>query len=326
MRELYDAIVIGHGPAACLFAKVVAEAGGRVALLDLPRSARRDASDWIDYWLVPRDVADSAAAQRLALDAAQLETLAERTLEVVRFDQAGPSLPSVSCALVAVEDFRLACLEAMEATATVEKTGRLALDRYLYQGNRVIGAQAASRSGEVVEMLAPVVVDTTRSCARVDVRPTEFGLFDTVVWGRYHGVCREAGPKMGGAMTFRGLSGSRFWLLPMNEDETQLGVEVPGQPAGRVTSPAQLWEDELVGCHPLAERLMNARLLEACQLQRACYPHGAGAVQAGLITLEELDAPSPLAFRWQVLDEALAQAEAVLCDHHPKAATTGRGS
>jgi hypothetical protein len=148
-------------------------------------------------------------------------------------------------------------------------------------------------------------------------------LFDAVVWGRYYGVSRDAGPLGAGAVTLAGRQGSRFWMLPISEVETHLGVEVRAQPAARLTSPAQLWEDELVGCHPMAQRLMDARLMEACELRRACYPHGPGLSQAGLVCLAELAAPSPLAFSWSILEEAVVQAQKALCEPGAKRQLTG---
>lgn len=313
MREVFDLVVVGFGPAACLFARAVAAAGGRVAMIRWPRSVRNDASDWIDYWLIPRDEAEVRLLSRLGVAGDLLDQLAVQTLNVQQLDVlTDETTRHRGCRLVAVEDFRQPCREALELSPNIELFERLALDQYLYEGERIAGVQAIARNGDLLQLAAPLVVDTTRACSRVDVRPTEYGLFDAVVWGRYFGISREAGLSANTALTFRGRGDSRFWMLPVTATETHLGVEVTAQPAGRLCSAAQLWEDELVGCPALADRMMDAALLEACELQRIVYPHGPGAARQGLVALDEIDAPTPLAFRWAALVKAAQLADSVV--------------
>lgn len=313
MREPFDVVVVGFGPAACLVARTVADAGGRVAMIRWSRSVRNDASDWIDYWLLPRAEADPRLLARLGLSEDSLEQIAVQHLDVDHVDAlTDETSRERGCRLVAVEDFRQVCREALESASNIEQFERLALGQYLYEGERVVGVQASARQGEPVWLSAPLVIDTTRACSRVDVRPTEYGLFDAVVWGRYFGICREIGRTTNAAMTFRGRNDSRFWLLPITATETHMGVEVTAQPAGRLLSAAQLWEDELVGCPALADRMMDAALLEACELQRIVYPHGSGLAVPGLETLDEIDAPTPLAFRWSILTKAAQLADSVV--------------
>jgi hypothetical protein len=213
-------------------------------------------------------------------------------------------------ALVAVEDFSQACCESLESSPGVFVFEGCDFEQFVKDGQRVTGVRAQSRAGNSLSISATVVVDTTRATARLEVQPTDVGLFNVIVWGRYQGVARDNAT----AMTFRGRGESRFWLVPISDHETHLGVEILAHPASRILPAAQLWEDELVGCHEAAQRLMDAQLVEACQLQRACYPYGAGTSQEGLICLSELSTPSPLGFRWSVLTDAAQRAQSVLRD------------
>lgn len=313
MREAFDLVVVGFNPAACLFARTVAGAGGRVAMIRWSRSVRNDASDWIDYWLIPRDEAETRLLARLGVAGNLLEQLAVQSLDIEQIDVlTDEATRQRGCRLVAVEDFRQVCREALERSPNIELYERFALDQYLYDGERIAGAQAVARHGEVLQLAAPLVVDTTRACSRVEVRPTEHGLFDAVVWGRYFGIHREGALSGNAAMTFRGRGDAQFWMLPITATETHLGVQVTAQPAARLFSAAQLWEDELVGCPPLADRMMEAELLEACELQRIVYPHGPGVARLGMLCLEELDYPTPLAFRWSTLAKAAQMADSVV--------------
>jgi hypothetical protein len=319
MRESYDCLVIGRGPAASVFAHVAAEAGARVAMLDPPRSARTALSDWINFWLVPLDDEADVGA-RLRMDRPALFRHAIRAMDVACVENGSERI--VRCALYDAAEFTARCQLIAEGLPNVDRLPRVALEHYLYAGERVVGVQASTaRSVERWEMLAPVVVDTTRSTTPVDVRPAEYGLFDAVVWGRYRGVTLLE--SSASASTFPGRAGSRFWLLPISASETHVGVEVARQPAARLASVAQLWEDELVGCPAMADRLMNAHLIEASQLQRACFPHGPCPAQPGLLPLDELTTASPLAFQWSVLGRAVRLAESVLQDAVSKRQLTG---
>lgn len=311
MRDFYDALVIGFGPAATLVARAVAESGGRVAMIGTPRGLRREASDWIDYWLIPDEPAGQQLLARLGMTNAAVAEITSERLPLRHADADGVADSDAGQArLVAIEDFARACREAVEGSPQIDLFERYALDQYLYEGERIVGAQAIARGGDVVELVARVVADTTRACARVEVRPTECGLFDAVLWGRYRGVSSPSA----GAWTFSGRDQSRFWLVPITPQETHLGVEVFGQPAARLLSAAQLWEDELVGCPALAQRLMDAQLLESCELQKAVFAHGFGVSMPGHRMLEEIAAPTPLAFRWSTLGKALELAESFVAE------------
>jgi hypothetical protein len=298
MRQAYDAIVIGLGPAACIAARHLADAGRSVAMV--PLAARRQApcSDWLDYWAVPCDGVDAWGAP-VNLTVTKLIAMSERVIE---FEDAGSHS---RCGLVEVGDFRTACLEALANHSHVRIWERERLLRYAYDGERVAGVHTPNTT-----LLAPVVLDTSRACQRVDVRPAEHGLFDAMVWGRYLGVSRG----IDSAVALASSSGARFWVLPIDELQASLGVEVRGVPAARVASAAQLWEDELVGCPQLAQQLMNAQLLPDCPLQRVVYQQTSAAAPDGLWPLKELDAPTPLGFSPATLIEAAQLARTLLQD------------
>jgi hypothetical protein len=298
MRQSYDAIVIGLGPAACVAARHLADAGRSVAMLPVAAHKQAPCSDWLDYWAVPCDGVDAWGAV-LNLTAAKLIALSERVIEL---EDAG-SL--ARCGLVEVGDFRATCLEALANHPRVRIWERERLLRYAYDGERVAGVHTPNAT-----LLAPVVLDTSRACHRVEVRPGEHGLFDAMVWGRYLGVSRG----IDSAVALASPSGARFWILPIDELQASLGVEVRGVPAVRVASAAQLWEDELVGCPQLAQQLMNAQLLPDCPLQRVVYQQTAPAAPEGLWPLRELDAPTPLGFSPAVLIEAAQRAKSLLQD------------
>src|SRR5690606_8875357 len=82
MREKYDFIVIGLGPAACLVTRLLAEAGWRVAMLRGARSGSEDIHDWIDYWLLPLDESAAKVTALYGESLASLESLAQQLVDV----------------------------------------------------------------------------------------------------------------------------------------------------------------------------------------------------------------------------------------------------
>lgn len=317
MREKYDFVVIGLGPAACLVARLLAEGGGRVAMLRGARPTADDVSDWIDYWLAPLD---ESAAKITALygDAiASLESLAQQTVDVEDVGlAASPEQPAPQrCAVLAVEDFRNACQASLANVAGVRVLRQLRLDQYLLAGERVVGIEGVERDGTRRKLYAPMVIDARGERLRAVIQPDNPGLFDAIAWGRYLGVTRPVNGQAASVLTFTGRTGSRFWLLPIDETETHLGVEATALPASRLTSAAQIWEDELVGCPELAQRLMHAKLLEACDFRHLTYTGKVQSPVEGMVTVAELDAPTPLAFRWSILENAAQMAETILRDN-----------
>jgi hypothetical protein len=256
-------------------------------------------SDWLDYWAVPCDGVEAWGAT-LNITASKLIALSERVIEM---EDAATATQS-RCAVIEVGEFRRQAIDSLAAHPRVRLFEGERLLRYATEGERVVGVHTPNAT-----LLAPVVIDTARACQRVDVRATERGLFDAMVWGRYTGVVRP----LDSAATIASPS-AKFWLLPIDELHASLGVEVRGLPAARITSAAQLWEDELVGCPELAQWLMNAHLLSDCPLQRVVYHHGTVAAPEGLWPLKELDAPTPLGFSAATLHEASQLAQSLLQD------------
>ena len=325
MREKYDFVVIGLGPAACLVTRLLAEAGGRVAMLRGARPMAEDVSDWIDYWLAPLDESAAKITSLYGDALASLESLGQQIVDVEHVSSAAsPDKPAPQrCAVLAVEDFRSACQASLADVAGVRVMRQLRLDQYLLAGERVVGIEGVERDGTRRKLYAPMVIDARGDKVRTVVRPDAPGVFDAIAWGRYLDVTRQANNPTASALTFTGSSGSRFWLLPIDETETHLGVEASSLPASRLTSAAQIWEDELVGCPELAQRLMHAKLLEACDFRHLAYTGKVQSPVEGMVTVAELDAPTPLAFRWSILENAAQTAETILRDNLLPSPTEG---
>jgi flavin-dependent dehydrogenase len=327
MREKYDFIVIGLGPAACLVTRLLAEAGGRVAMLRGTRPTPEDVSDWIDYWLAPLN---ESAAKITSLFGDAFPSLESISQQIVDVEDIGATVStetpvSQRCAVLAVEDFRSACQAALADVAGVRVLRHWRLDQFLLAGEQVVGVEAVERDGTRRPLYAPMVIDARGDKVRTVVRPDAPGVFDVIAWGRYLDVTRQTNSPTASVLTFTGSSGSRFWLLPIDETETHLGVEATGLPASRLTSAAQVWEDELVGCPELAQRLMHAKLLDACDFRHLTYTAKLQSPVEGMVTLAELDAPTPLAFRWAILENAAQMAETILRDNLLSSPTEGGG-
>jgi 2-polyprenyl-6-methoxyphenol hydroxylase-like FAD-dependent oxidoreductase len=321
MREAYDCLVIGLGPAACVAAKTLASGGRRVAMIP---SEQEEASP-LDAWILPAAPPEAIALERCGLGPLSISRRARpQSFARVALDDGKGETALLEHALIGVTELRELCLAAATCEPRITVLAELQFARYAFCGERVAGVVVST--GVQTEppscehaLTAPVILDARAQRVR-RLRGQETGRYDAHFWGVYHNVAAIADRK---AWQYSS-TGVEFWLLPLAErGETIVGVSARRQPATRVFSGADLWEEELVRCPELAERLIDAQLRDS-EPEYCVYATCGTTVGCGVTVLEEIACPAAPCFRWSTLIAAAHTASTYL-DHPLPRATLSAG-
>jgi hypothetical protein len=279
MRKSFDCVVIGRGAAACLAAGHLAARGVCTALAP-PTTNRQPGAI-----LVPDHPPLLAALARLGLDAGVLDEMSEQRLE---FESVGcgahPPSEVTRHWRVSAERFARACREAGTA-AGLEVLAE--------------GAEAVGRT-----ILAARCQHEAQGAAIKQAERAHY-----LITGLYRDVTQPPG-EAGRAQIYGARAGARFWLAPLSEGLTSLGLVLENQPL-KAPMPASVWEEELVHCPQLVERLLAAQLAGNLVLQSeavACEAADAPAWPRRLV-LPVVGTTVPDGLGWPTLVRAWELAE-----------------
>jgi flavin-dependent dehydrogenase len=130
----------------------------------------------------------------------------------------------------------------------------------------VVGVTLKRADGKIYEVRSQVLVDATGQQAflanRLELRVDNPKLQKVAIWGYYRGARRDPGEHGGATIILHTCDkASWFWYIPLADDVTSIGVvgDRDYLLKGR-GQPSDVFEDELVKCPALIERLMNAEL------------------------------------------------------------------
>ncbi|HTN74588.1 MAG TPA: hypothetical protein VL096_05055 [Pirellulaceae bacterium] len=272
MRAAYDCVVFGHGPAACLAASVIAARGFRALLVREAVSA----STWSRHLLLPRAALSLPAFAALGINELQLDAAADRSL-------------------------------AIDYDGVQERHWLLA------------GARLAEMCLERGRAHGLTITESPRGChdlaatLRIDTAPAVSAgeRFDLAISGAYRQVNLATLADDTTGLVIDSPSGAQFWLVPINDELTNLGLILPDVARGRVRDTASIWEDELVSCQPLVERLLEAELVGAFVAERIPRANIELSTEpCDTIQLRECHFPVPYPMAWpspwQALETAVA--------------------
>jgi hypothetical protein len=261
MRESYDCVVAGHGPAASLVAGFIAASGFSVLLSSDFEAPGGEV-------LVPGDRASLAALARIGISGATLAAEAKRQIDVA-YEPADVVKPHW---LICGDQFSKLCLAGVVGEGHLDK---------------VMGRP---------EVAARLAIDP---CARKNGHHAS-AAGDVMISGRYRRV--HSSPHATTGLVLRTDRGSCFWLVPLSEELTSLGLVLGGVDRGQAKNSATLWEEELVHAPEIAERLMDAELSSMVADWR-------GRHSAELLQFHEVRLPIPSGVGWPCITCAAELAE-----------------
>jgi flavin-dependent dehydrogenase len=275
MKDNYDCLVIGADPAGATAAALVADAGYSTLLVESERTPRGRPGEslMVESWRI---------LQRLGLLSTMRDSKFVRNTGVRFVSCQGTESQSFFFAERGLRDeaaawqlerpkfdqLLLSTAEAKGADRPEQTCGQ----ELLLEADRVTGALVRTAGEAVRQVRCRVLVDAAGLTLRDECRPPKtVEPTQTAIWGLYRGARRECGED--GGLTLLLQSRQRdawFWSLPLADDLTSIGVVGAAE---RLRSaerkPAAIFEDELVQCPALSERLMSAELASSIATAQA---------------------------------------------------------
>ena len=312
MRNNYDCIILGSDPAACLMAGQLKSRGLSVLLLADDQRMR-------GQWLIPYQGEGSAELTQCGVTIDVLERLTSRRhlLERVACDGGWEFESPEITQLIELEALQRHCLDWVASHGVgLVRDAELAPLPYLGEEGQVRGVRLRTTNNEECEVYAAVVIDhQTRAVRERDLRlRLEFDRRTSpVIWGHYRHVCREPGTQGGTAFWYAGQTGARMWIVPINEELTSVGGSFHNV-ALREAQRRDFWEEQLVACPALVERLFDAELVDSLRISHHPAANSAASEVSeisGLVTYHPLNRPAPIDIPWQAMEKAAQTAKKV---------------
>jgi flavin-dependent dehydrogenase len=272
MMDSYDCVVVGGGPAGAATAALVAQAGYATLLAERQRLPRCHVGESLMPEVRP------LLQQLGVLDAVQQCGFARKV--GVQFVSADGGVS---------QSFFFQDRDPGE-TSLGWNVERAAFDRLLFEnagakgadccdqteaaeillhGDAVQGVKLTTAAGEAFTVRCRVLVDATGQQAlvanRLGLARPDVDLPGAAIWGYYRGARRDAGEHAAATVLLHTTDKSSwFWCVPLADDVASIGVVGKREKLVQGNHKlAAVFEDELVQCPALIERLINAELLGA---------------------------------------------------------------
>ncbi|MAD79974.1 MAG: NAD(P)/FAD-dependent oxidoreductase [Pirellulaceae bacterium] len=269
MKDQYDCIVVGGGPAGGCSAALIAEAGFSTLLVEREKIPRFHVGESLmpeAYWTFERlgvldkmrqsDFVKKVSVQFVSSTGAESQPFF--------FREHDPRESAQTWQVTRADFDKMLFDNAAEKSAEChDQTHVMDIVR---EKRRVVGVTLRTAAGELREVRSQVLVDATGQQAflanRLGLRIDTPEPGKVAIWGYYRGARRDAGEDGGATIVLHTRDKlSWFWFIPLANDVTSIGVvgdrDYLFQGRGE---PSDIFEDELVKCPALVERLMDAEL------------------------------------------------------------------
>lgn len=277
MNDQYDCIVVGGGPAGGCAAALIAEAGFATLLVEREKVPRFHVGESLmpeAYWTFQRlgvldkmkqsDFVKKVSVQFVSSTGAESQPFF--------FKEHDPRECSQTWQVTRADFDKMLFDNAAEKGAECHDQTRV-LD-IIRERNRVVGVTLKTADGELHEVRSKVLVDATGQQAllanRLGLRVDNPELRKVAIWGYYRGARRDPGEHGGATVILHTQDKSSwFWYIPLADNVTSIGVvgdrDYLLKDRGE---PSDVFEDELVKCPALVERLMDAELISEFRTAR----------------------------------------------------------
>jgi len=270
MKQAYDCIVIGGGPAGSTVAALAAEAGRPTLLVEREKFPRFHVGESLmpeTYWVLKRlgVLKKMQSSKFVEKRSVQFISNSGRESQPFFFDEHDPRECSVTWQVERAYFDQMLFDNAAEKGADCHDQTRV--HEVLFEGDRAVGVRLSDPDGQDRTIESRVVVDATGQHAllanRLKLKEDNPDLHKAAIWGYYKNARRDSGRNHGATIIMH-TSDKKcwFWFIPLPEDITSIGLVGDNSYLlkGR-GSPTEIFEDELVKCPPLIDRLMDADLV-----------------------------------------------------------------
>lgn len=270
MRDFYDCLVIGAGPAGSTAATLVAMSGYRTLLVERDKMPRFHIGESLmpeTYWQLDRLGVLERMRRSEFVRKSGVQFVSHTGRESQRFSFAEHDPRECSCTWQVERDKFDQMLYENAAEKGAECRDGTSVQEVLFDGDRATGARLKLNDGTERDVAARVVVDASGLqsivAKRLGLRVANPRLRKAAIWGYYRNARRDPGDHGGATLILHtDERKSWFWFIPLANNITSIGVV--GDHAyllnGRGKR-ADVFEDELVKCPALVERLIHAELV-----------------------------------------------------------------
>jgi len=274
MNSAYDCIVVGGGPAGCATAALLAKAGWSTLLLESEKTPRLHVGES----LMP---AANCILERLGVlgqlqnstfvrkNGIRFVTQPDNESHWFHFREQDPSKSSTTWQVDRAEFDKILFDNAGRKGADCRD--RSPVTEVVFADDVASGVRVQTPNG-LREVQGRVIVDATGQqtllARQLNLRVERSGRSNIAIWGYYRNALRDDGDDAGDTIVFRTVSKrSWFWFIPLANNVTSIGViGDQGQLLQNRAEAAAVFEDELVDCPALIERLLSAELVGELQM------------------------------------------------------------
>jgi len=277
MRDAYDCIVLGGGPAGSTAAALVAEAGYSTLVLERDKMPRFHVGESLmpeTYWIFQRlgvldQMKESRFTKKLSV---QFVNARGKASKPFYFDKHDDRECSQTWQVLRSEfDQILWDNAASKGAECVDETRVIdvALD-----GDRATGVTINAADGTSQTLAAKVVIDATGQQSlianRLALLRPDPNLRKSAIWTYYRGAKRAPGVDGGSTVILHTEDKENwFWSIPLHDNITSIGLvgDADRLFASRET-PETIFQTQLARCPRLEEQLADAELVDGYRVAR----------------------------------------------------------
>nr|WP_231691004.1 NAD(P)/FAD-dependent oxidoreductase [Aureliella helgolandensis] len=268
MKNSYDVIVIGGGPAGCMAAGLVAESGLSTLLLEresVPRFHIGESLMPECYWPLQRlGMIDRMNASKFTRKkSVQFVGASGKESAPFYFTQHDPRESSTTWQVERAEFDRMLFERAGELGAECHDRTRV-LDVLLDENQAARGVKVRTTEGQTLEIDARVIMDGSGLQAlianKLSLREDMPNLQKAAIWAYYKNAKRDDGDNAGATIVMHTLEkDSWFWFIPLSDDVTSIGCVGDSDYMVKTGLDSEArYNLELSRCPGLASRLEDA--------------------------------------------------------------------
>ncbi len=268
MRDSYDVVVIGAGPAGATAAGLIAQSGHSVLLLEREKFPRFHVGESLmpeTYWPLQRLglLERMGKSQFVPKHSVQFVTSNGRDSEPFRFQDHDPRESSVTWQVERADFDKMLFDRAGELGADCFDETRV-LEVVFDESQVAKGVRLRTRDNMEQVVSSRVVIDATGQQALIahslGLKRVDPKLKKAAIWGYWKGAIREEGIHAGATLILHTVEkNSWFWFIPLSGDVTSVGVVGDNDYLlKRDSSTEDTYAEEISICPGLQPRLASA--------------------------------------------------------------------
>jgi flavin-dependent dehydrogenase len=254
-NSLWDAVIIGAGPAGCSTAIILGEYGHRVLVLEREKFPRYHVGEsLIPFTFVPlqrlgliEKLRKSAFVKKYSVQF--ISPNGQASTPFYFFNRYDRDTIGQTWQVLRSEFDQMLCEHAQSKGAVVKE--EVTVKELIEQDGRVVGVRARDKAGRTTEHHARIVLDCSGKEAftvvRNNWRVRDPYLSKIAVWTYYRGARRDPGLDEGATTVAYVPEKGWFWYIPQHNDMVSVGVVAEGKYLSRdgVKSPEAIFKREI---------------------------------------------------------------------------------